>query len=138
MYVGPYKIIDRPSESTIRVKLGTFKSGVENIQLHHWSNCKPASVREDTPEAEMPTRGRKPKTSNQAEVQPSIGSEPDSKITPVAVPKVNKHPTRRSVRIQNKLAGNSTSAGTTTRPTWSANIQELATLNQQINSAISV
>ena len=27
-YVGPYKIVERPSKSTIKVKVGTFKSGV--------------------------------------------------------------------------------------------------------------
>merc|ERR1711994_677571 len=61
-YTGPHKIVGRPSHSTIQVKMGTFKSGVENIQVHHWSNAKPASLREDFKEAEMPTRGRKPKT----------------------------------------------------------------------------
>ena len=27
-YVGPYEIVERPSLSTIRVKIGTLKSGV--------------------------------------------------------------------------------------------------------------
>ena len=40
-YTGPYKIVERPSSSTIKVKMGTFKSGIENIQLHHWANAKP-------------------------------------------------------------------------------------------------
>ena len=57
-YTGPHKIVARPSHSTIQVKIGTFKSGADNIQLHHWSNAKPATVREETPEAEMPVRGR--------------------------------------------------------------------------------
>merc|ERR1711994_491842 len=57
-YTGPHKIVGRPSHSTIQVKMGTFKSGADNIQLHHWSNAKPAKLREDTPEAVMPARGR--------------------------------------------------------------------------------
>ena len=43
-YRGPYRIVGRPSQSTIKVKMGTFKSGHENIQLHHWSNAKPAEM----------------------------------------------------------------------------------------------
>ena len=60
-YTGPHKIVDRPSYSTIKVKVGTFKSGVDNVQLHHWSNLKPARLREDAKEGEMPARGRPPK-----------------------------------------------------------------------------
>ena len=59
-YTGPHPIVERPSHSTIKVKMGTFKSGIENIQLHHWSNAKPAQMRENAVEAEMPIRGRKP------------------------------------------------------------------------------
>ena len=64
-YTGPYPIVDRPSHSTINVKMGTFKSGVPNIQLHHWSNAKPAQMREDTIEAEMTRRGRPQKSPSQ-------------------------------------------------------------------------
>ena len=69
-YTGPHKIVERPSDSTIKVKVGTFKSGLENIQLHHWQNAKPAVLREDFVEAEMVPRGRPPKkTTSPAEVQ---------------------------------------------------------------------
>ena len=57
-YTGPHLIVDRPSQSTIKVKVGTFKSGVENIQFHHWSNAKPAEMRADAEEAVMKKRGR--------------------------------------------------------------------------------
>ena len=30
-YTGPHKIVDRPSHSTIKVKIGTFRSEVENL-----------------------------------------------------------------------------------------------------------
>ena len=63
-YRGPYRIVGRPSQSTIKVKMGTFKSGHENIQLHHWSNAKPAEMREDAVEAEMPKRGRPSKSTH--------------------------------------------------------------------------
>ena len=62
-YSGPHPIVDRPSQSTVRVKVGTFKTGVDNVQLHHWANLKPARLREDAVEGQMPVRGRPPKAS---------------------------------------------------------------------------
>ena len=106
-YTGPHLIVDRPSHSTIKVKVGTFKSGVENIQLHHWANAKPANVRADTPEAEMPVRGRprKQPATVQSEVQTPTESEADNK-KPVSK---NKQPTRQSERI--KARNHATSIG---------------------------
>ena len=34
-YTGPHKIVNRPSHSTIKVKICTFRSGVENLQIYH-------------------------------------------------------------------------------------------------------
>ena len=81
-YVGPYEIVERPSLSTIRVKVGTFKSGVANLQLHHWSNAKPAAMREDAILAKMAPRGRPPKsTSSSSDVNPQTeASEADNRF----------------------------------------------------------
>ena len=65
---GPYRIVERPSMSTIRVKVGTFKSGAENLQLHHWSNAKPATMRADATEGTMTTRGRPSKSTSSSDV----------------------------------------------------------------------
>ena len=78
-YVGPYRIVDRPSHSTIKVKVGVFKNGNENIQLHHWSNAKPAFLRENFNEAQMPVRGRPPKVSSPLGSAPS-SVEPDTTV----------------------------------------------------------
>ena len=119
-YHGPYKIVERPSHSTIKVKLGTFKSGAENIQLHHWENAKPAKLREDFKEATMPTRGRPPTRSSdlpEAQVQVEQEVEGDGRPPPPAdeslltseaakskTRKQNKQtgPLRRSERLQEK------------------------------------
>ena len=111
-YTGPHPIVDRPSYSTIRVKVGTFKSGVENIQLHHWSNAKPANVRAGAPEAQMPARGRPKKSSPPTSTSPpSTSSLPEAQTTTDAVseaackpppPSKSKQPTRRSERIRLK------------------------------------
>ena len=45
-YTGPDKIVERPGHSTLKVRMGTFKSGVENLLVNHWQNCKPAKLRE--------------------------------------------------------------------------------------------
>ena len=133
-YTGPHPIVDRPSHSTIKVKMGTFKSGIENIQLHHWSNAKPAQLREDAVEAQMPVRGRKPKTiqetpedeikqvlkpqmltSSKSSSEPANASSPsdvtsttDGSETKRKGDGVNKLPVRRSERIQNKYHATST------------------------------
>ena len=146
-YTGPYKIVSRPSHSTIMVKIGTYKSGVENIQLHHWSNAKPAHMREGQEEAVMVPRGRPPK-------KPEVSLEPptttttvvtegsgqtDSKPTPKPkLPKVNKQPTRRSERIQNKIHETSSlecdiSTVPPQRRGWTATTADLALINASIN-----
>ena len=38
--------------------MGTFKSGIANEQVHHWTNLKPAQMRPDAVEAEMVPRKR--------------------------------------------------------------------------------
>ena len=153
-FVGPYKIVDRPSNSTIKIKVGTFKNGAENIQLHHWSNAKPANLRADFTEAEMPTRGRpklvKPSpdvmpasndtpTSNENQTQ-TVGSEAaKTKVAGNPAGKVNKHlpqkraqpaPQRRSERIRAKNHETST-LDWCNRP-WSANAREIQKLNASI------
>ena len=119
-YTGPHKIVDRPSDSTIKIKVGTFKSGVENIQLHHWSNAKPAALRSDYKEAEMAPRGRPSKNASSSsngqnateataqlpDPPPTVrstGSEAVPPLQNVNKPaKINKLPTRRSERIRQK------------------------------------
>ncbi len=45
--------MERLSHSTVKVKMGAFKSGIANEQVHHWTNLKPAQMRPDAVEAEM-------------------------------------------------------------------------------------
>ena len=113
-YTGPHKIVDRPSYSTIKVKVGTFKSGVDNIQLHHWSNAKPALVRAGAEEAQMPVRGRPkkqpdPDTSVKSDVQPTTEVAYEAANGKRAAGRKNAAgskqtpaPTRRSERLQAK------------------------------------
>ena len=70
-YVGPYEILERPSLSAIHVKMGTLKSGVANLQLHHWSNAKPAAMIDDAILGQM-TRGRPPSMTSCSDVGHTI------------------------------------------------------------------
>ena len=154
MYWGPHKIVQSTGHSTVKVKVGTFANGAENVQTHHWSNLKPAELREDTPVAVMPKRGRPSKATvtdkspASTDVTPSNPSGADRKT------RESKQPTRRSERIRNQnhatstsecslastnppSAGNSNEASQqnnlSTRP-WSASINEVIALNKSIQA----
>ena len=77
-YSGPYKILQRMSDSTIKIRVGFFAGGEERVEVQHWSRCKPAFVREGQAEAEKSKLGRPTKTR-----PPS--SEADSELTQPAV-----------------------------------------------------
>ena len=156
-YTGPHKIVERPSDSTIRIKVGTFKSGADNLQLHHWSNAKPAFLREDFVEAPMAPRGRPPKptspsegqasTERRQQQQPSDDGETGSAPSNQAPPppgrraKINKQPTRRSERIRNQNHAtsyseqNTGSVAAVAANMWSASQQELERINLAINGS---
>ena len=93
-YTGPDKIVERPGHSTLKVRMGTFKSGVENLYVNHWQNCKPAKLREGAKEAEMPTRGGPKKTAplKDSSEPPEVRSEPTMPFNkePVRLPKQTK------------------------------------------------
>ena len=161
-YWGPHKIVERPSHSTVKVKVGNFANGAENIQTHHWSNLKPAEMREDTPEAVMPRRGRPSKSTvsddspSTTDAKTAARSESDNKKARET--KVNKAadrpaPTRRSERILARthatssvefpqLSPNPQNAGNSNLASqqnsnlstrpWSASIAEVIDLNKQL------
>ena len=93
-YTGPDKIVERPGHSTLKVRMGTFKSGVENLYVNHWQNCKPAKLREGAKEAEMPTRGGPKKTAPSKTAQSRLKSDPNPPCPfnkePVRLPKQTK------------------------------------------------
>ena len=62
-YKGPFKILDRPTRSTLVIKAGLTNSGEDRRELRSWADCKPAHRREDNLEASRPKRGRPSKES---------------------------------------------------------------------------
>ena len=159
-YVGPFPVVGRPSHSTIQVKVGTFKSGVDNVQVHHWQNCEPAFMRADAEEGVMPTRGRPKKsdTSSPSDLQPATEAPqaetppPSKPVEPESEPdsvknnkKVNKAPTRRSERIMARSHATSIAecrvqafpakSPGNSNVMWSASVDSIAEINRDINSA---
>ena len=57
---GPYPILDRPSNSTLKIKIGTYASGQTRTQIVHWNNCRVAFMRDGQKEASRPKLGRPP------------------------------------------------------------------------------
>ena len=62
-YQGPYPIVDRPSPSTITIRVGSYANGAPKTELRHWDTCKVAHFRNDSYQAEKPKRGRPRKQS---------------------------------------------------------------------------
>ena len=60
-FEGPYEILERPSRSTVTIKVGTKQNNEPRTLTYHWSSCKPANLREGAIIAERPKLGR-PKT----------------------------------------------------------------------------
>ena len=59
IYEGPYPITERIGDSTLKIKVGTSAQGEPRIEMHHWSNCKPAAFTAEPRDAVKINRGRK-------------------------------------------------------------------------------
>ena len=60
-YKGPFKVLSRPTRSTLEIKTGLTKGGEVRSEVRAWADCKPAHRRDETIEASRPARGRPPK-----------------------------------------------------------------------------
>ena len=142
IYSGPFEIISRPSPSTIQIKTGTFVSGKPMLELHAWSRCKPAFIREGAALAERPKRGRptKPRpdlTTETLEKQNDVVNvariQTPSFVNENKRARENSNEVRpiRSTRNQNPLYIDSV------RP-WQASQADIEYLNSQITSQNSI
>ena len=57
---GPYPITERLGKSSVKIKVGDYRNGTIREETHHWKNCHPMILPEDTIPAVKPTLGRKP------------------------------------------------------------------------------
>ena len=55
---GPFPIVSRPSNTTIKIKVGYNKQGLPLLEDHHWSRVQIAHLRPDASEAHRLLKGR--------------------------------------------------------------------------------
>ena len=63
-FEGPYKVLNRPSRSTVEVQVGVKKDGEPRTLILHWTSCKPAHLRDGASEGCRPMLGRRPKNTS--------------------------------------------------------------------------
>ena len=59
-FLGPYVIVDRPSNTTVTIRVGYDKRGLPRLETHSWDNLRVAHLRPDAQVAVRPDRGRRP------------------------------------------------------------------------------
>ena len=52
-YMGPFKVTNQPTRSTIQIKSGLDAKGFDRLELRHVSDVKVANLREDAAIAEL-------------------------------------------------------------------------------------
>ena len=60
LYDGPYKIIEKLGDSSLRIHAGHYANGRERIEIRHWNTCYPAIIAPGEEAAARPPLGRKP------------------------------------------------------------------------------
>ena len=89
-FMGQFLIVDRPSPTTITVKVGITKGGLPRLETHHWSRAHVAHLRPDAVLAERTDLGRRPRVASdhrdrQQQIAPKTTKPPfatyDTEIT---------------------------------------------------------
>ena len=60
LYRGPFEILERLGDSTLRVKVLEFAGGAPREEIRHWNCCFPAPPQPDIQVDSRPALGRKP------------------------------------------------------------------------------
>ena len=149
---GPFAVVDRPSRSTVKIRVGFYVNGEPRHQIRHWRDLKVAHMRSgDTTEASRAKLGRPKKSSPSSS---SASSEADSSTGPSLQPgdaeEVNKLTSSSSFQnqkpatsplpaeIQNQKPVRSTRnqnpqyIDSLVPNSWAANKEELAAINSSI------
>ena len=141
-YRGPFKVISRPSRTTLEIKVGVNKDGSDRTELRAWADCKQAYLRDDAVEAERPKRGRPKK-------DPENIQSPDEPLTveKALLPEVKQQPYNlrpRASRVvskidlvptpaeQTKVTGPPPFYGFRQQNAWSATPEQLDFINKSI------
>ena len=135
----------RLGNSTIEIKTGTYKSGLERLEIHSWNNAKPAYMAEDMVAIDRPQLGRpsSKSTANATDARPS-SSEADRLLTVKSKQVKPAAPSTHPMSLRNKVAALSAKIqnpfSTHAEPSapspaaWSASKEELNEINRSIGN----
>ena len=84
-YRGPFRILSRPTRTTIEIKVGQNKDKSDRTEVRHWGDVKAAHLRDDeVVEAERPKRGRPSKkieaAANPSVIDPSTSTDQNNNV----------------------------------------------------------
>ena len=146
-WTGPFRVINRPTRSTLVIKVGVNKDLSDRIELRAWADVKPAYLKNDTVDATRPKLGRPPKPGaddvNSSRVASEESLPPDN--TPNLEQNKNKNSnvggnSSRPPRSTRNPAPNYVASVNFSKPppkfpmmSWSASSLELEEINRSIS-----
>ena len=148
-YEGPFKVDSRPSRSTVKIEVGTLKSGEKRFEIRHLNDLKVAHEDSLAAPIERPKLGRRPKADQQNKPIHLVDSDPKPTVDSGPKPTVQPAPEKESWSSnQTETTGppkvppfSGRPVRTTRNPTplyvdaiWSASKSELAELNRRIGA----
>ena len=163
-YDGPFEIEDRPSRSTVKICVGTYKSGEKRYEIRHFNDLKLAHPDSPAARAVRPALGRPPAQVNSPSVtEPQPSSQlvqnrfetHSSETSTNFLPSENKQTVANSEDAQHATSPTSEPVPTHAEPTfrsrqparatrnpapkyvdaiWVATKDEIAELNRQIGA----
>ena len=70
-YDGPYDIVERLGDSSLRIKVGEYADGRDRTEVRHWSSCYPMKPDSHLESTTRPALGRKPLDPKASEFRPN-------------------------------------------------------------------
>ena len=72
---GPFPIVDRPSETTLTVRVGYTVRGLPRLEVHHWNRVHIAHLRPEVEDANKRVLGRR-RQNHTEEIPPNLKETP--------------------------------------------------------------
>ena len=80
VWTGPFRILSRPTRSTLVIKVGLNNDRTDRTELRAWADVKPAYLRVDAEDAARPKRGRPSKLTTATSSLPETESNETSML----------------------------------------------------------
>ena len=90
-FEGPYPIVNRPTRTTVQVRLGSYVNGDPRLQTYNWRSMKIAHLRPNASEGSRPVLGRRPASKH----IPQPGPEEEVPVNETVI-RSNPRPARTS------------------------------------------